>query len=174
MAIGAAIANLEVRFGGGEGLVIRTGWNRSRRHRRLRRSPPPAAAQPIDWKQQAEQLDQRLARYRAGARPRSSRLPSRMPPCQPHERRGNAAAGPRPARPERNEAAAHRRVAFDESTRDFDAQRRIDLAAIDQGMARLQTTSGAEVRQYRDLIQRMYRATVYQQTSNAVGDEVRS
>ena len=50
-----------------------------------------------------------------------------------------------------------------ELTRDFDAQRRVDLAAIDQGMARLQNTSGAEVRQYRDLIQRMYRATSYQQ-----------
>jgi hypothetical protein len=49
-------------------------------------------------------------------------------------------------------------------TRDYDAKRRIDLAAIDQGMTRLQSTSGAEVRQYRDLIQRMYRATAYQQT----------
>jgi len=49
-----------------------------------------------------------------------------------------------------------------ELSRDVDAQRRVDLAAIDQGMARLQNTSGAEVRQYRDLIQRMYRATSYQ------------
>ena len=47
-------------------------------------------------------------------------------------------------------------------TRDVDAQRRVDLAAIDQGMARLQSTSGAEVKQYRDAIQRIYRAT-YQQ-----------
>jgi hypothetical protein len=47
-------------------------------------------------------------------------------------------------------------------SRDYDAQRRVDLAAIDQGMARLQSTSGAEVKQYRDAIQRIYRAT-YQQ-----------
>ena len=38
-----------------------------------------------------------------------------------------------------------------EVTRDFDAQRQLDLVAIDQGMARLQNTSGAEVRQWRDL-----------------------
>jgi hypothetical protein len=49
-----------------------------------------------------------------------------------------------------------------ELTRNFDTQRRVDLAAIDQGMARLQSTSGAEVKQYRDAIQRIYRAT-YQQ-----------
>ena len=50
-----------------------------------------------------------------------------------------------------------------ELTREFDAQRRLDLAAIEQGMSRVQSTSGAEVRQYRDMIQRMYRATAYQQ-----------
>jgi hypothetical protein len=31
--------------------------------------------------------------------------------------------------------------------------------AIDQGMTRLQNTSGAEVKQYRDAIQRLYKAT---------------
>ena len=29
MAMAAAIANLEVRYGGDEGLVVRTGWNRA-------------------------------------------------------------------------------------------------------------------------------------------------
>ena len=61
----------------------------------------------------------------------------------------------------RQERAVAVRIA--EVTRELDAQRRIDLAAIDSGMARLQNTNGAEVKQYRDLIQRMYRATAYQQ-----------
>ena len=42
-------------------------------------------------------------------------------------------------------------------TRDFNAQRRIDLAAIDQGFMRLQNTSGAEARQARELVQKMNR-----------------
>jgi hypothetical protein len=46
-----------------------------------------------------------------------------------------------------------------ELTRNIDAQRKLDLAVIDQGMTRLQNTSGAEVKQYRDAIQRLYRAT---------------
>ena len=45
-----------------------------------------------------------------------------------------------------------------EITREVDAQRKLDLAAIDQGMTRLQNTSGAEVKQYRDVIQRMVKA----------------
>jgi hypothetical protein len=49
-----------------------------------------------------------------------------------------------------------------ELTRDIDARRKIDLALIDQGLMRLQSTSGAELRQSRDLMQRMYRATAYQ------------
>jgi hypothetical protein len=47
-------------------------------------------------------------------------------------------------------------------TRDIDARRKVDLALIDQGLMRLQSTSGAELRQSRDLMQRMYRATAYQ------------
>jgi len=45
-----------------------------------------------------------------------------------------------------------------EITREVDAQRKLDLAAIDQGMARLQNTSGAEVKSYRDAIQRLAKA----------------
>ena len=33
VAASAAIANVEVRFGGAEGVVVRTGWNRSTRYR---------------------------------------------------------------------------------------------------------------------------------------------
>jgi hypothetical protein len=53
-------------------------------------------------------------------------------------------------------------VRLTQITRDFDTQRKLDLAAIDQGMARLQTASGAEVRQYREMIQRVARVA-YQQ-----------
>ena len=48
-------------------------------------------------------------------------------------------------------------------TREFDAQRQLDLAAIDQGMTRLQNTSGAEVKQYREFMNRWVRQAAYQQ-----------
>src|SRR5262249_32129722 len=51
LAIGAAIANLDVRYGS-EGLVVRTGWNHS--------ADGQAGVTPVDWKAQAEQLDRRL------------------------------------------------------------------------------------------------------------------
>lgn len=160
MAMGAAIANLDVRVGR-DGLVIRTGWNRS--------ADVPAAGardggvEPVDWKQQAQQLDERLrgieqslARDRTGTVQSASA--SAMTEEQMLQRVRDMLA--------QSETKQQRMLAarLTQITREYDAQRRIDLAAIDQGMARLQNTSGAEVRQYRDLIQRMYRATAYQQT----------
>ena len=50
-----------------------------------------------------------------------------------------------------------------EVSRDIDAKRHTDVVAVDQALMRLQNTSGAEVRQWRDIAQRMYRSTAYQQ-----------
>jgi hypothetical protein len=160
MAIGAAIANLEVRFGT-DGLSVRTGWQ----HEPVATAGVTSAAgrvSPVDWKAEAERLDQRvrdleqtLTRIPANA------IQNAAAPAASDDQvlqRVRELVGQSEARQQRVLAT---RMA--ELTRDFDAQRRVDLAAIDQGMARLQNTSGAEVRQYRDLIQRMYRATSYQQ-----------
>lgn len=160
MAIGAAIANLEVRFGT-DGLVIRTGWNHGGA------APVTAAVvagagagvEPVDWKQQAQQLDRRLNEIeQALARNRSGSVQSAAASGMSEER-VREMLGQSEIRQQRIVAA---RLAA--MTRDYDAQRRIDLAAIDQGLTRLQNSSGAEVKQYRDLIQRMYRAAAYQQT----------
>jgi hypothetical protein len=158
LAIGAAIANLEVRFAP-DGVSVRTGWQHA---------PAVAAAEraaagtvsPVDWKTQAEGLEKRLRDL--------ERTISRT-----SQNGVQNAAAPAPSEADlqrvrelvaqselRQQRALATRMA--ELSRDVDAQRRVDLAAIDQGMARLQNTSGAEVRQYRDLIQRMYRATSYQ------------
>jgi hypothetical protein len=157
VAIGAAIANLEVRIGSGEGLVIRTGWSRSATGAATQSAD--TGAQPVDVKQ----LDQRLRDIeQALARDRSGPVPAAAATGMTDEQvlqRVREMLGQSETRQQRVLAAR-----LSEITREFDAQRRIDLAAIDQGMTRLQNTSGAEVRQYRDLIQRMYRATAYQQT----------
>jgi anti-sigma factor RsiW len=154
MAIGAAIANLEVRLGSGEGLVIRTGWSRGA----ATGAAAPSAetgAQPVDWKQQALQLDQRLRDVeQVLARDRAASI------------QNAAASGVSDAELQqvrdmigRSETRQQRILAarLADVTRDFNAQRRIDLAAIDQGFMRLQNTSGAEARQARELVQRMNR-----------------
>ena len=154
MAIGAAIANLEVRIGSGEGLVVRTGWSRTAA---TGAATPSAAtgAQPVDWKQQALQLDQRLREVeQVLARDRAASV------------QNAAASGVSDAELQqvrdligRSETRQQRLLAarLADVTRDFNAQRRIDLAAIDQGFMRLQNTSGAEARQARELVQRMNR-----------------
>ena len=58
LAVGAAIANLDVRYGG-DGLVVRTGWNHAA-DATSPGSPPQPRLTPVDWKAQAEALDRRL------------------------------------------------------------------------------------------------------------------
>jgi hypothetical protein len=160
MAIGAAIANLEVRFGT-DGLSVRTGWQ----HDPIATAGVTSAAggvSPVDWKAEAERLDKRVRDFEQTlTRTPANAIQNAAAPAASDDQvlqRVRELVGQSEARQQRVLAT---RMA--ELTRDFDAQRRVDLAAIDQGMARLQNTSGAEVRQYRDLIQRMYRATSYQQ-----------
>ena len=155
-AIGAAIANLDVRYGS-DGLVVRTGWQHG--------IDSAASAQraailaPVDWKAQAEALDRRLGDLEQAISTRSQTSPvqnasaSGMSDAEVLQR-VREMLGQSETRQQRALAA---RTA--ELTRDFDAKRKLDLVAIDQGMTRLQNTSGAEVKQYRDAIQRLYKAT---------------
>ena len=160
LAVGAAIANLDVRYDGA-GLSVRTGWQHE--------ADAPSAAQQnaaggvanVDWKAQAEVLDRRLRDLEraVGARPQPAVQNASAADLSDAEalQQVREIVGQSETRQQRMVTA---RLA--ELTRTFDTQRRMDLAAIDQGMARLQSTNGAEVKQYRDAIQRIYRAT-YQQ-----------
>jgi hypothetical protein len=151
LAIGAAIANVDVRYGS-DGLVVRTGWNHS----------PDAAQQsianvtPVDWKTQADQLDRRLRDLERtiSSRPQSSPVQNASADMTDEQvlQRVRDIVGQSETRQQRAFAA---RLA--DMTREFDAQRQLDLAAIDQGMTRLQNTSGAEVKQYREFMNRWVR-----------------
>lgn len=160
LALGAAIANLDVRYGPA-GLSVRTGWQHAPGAPATATLADSNAATGVDWKARAEALDKRVrVLEQALDRPPASAV-----------QRTAAADGSDAATLEdvralvgQSETRQQRALAarLQQLSRDVDAQRRVDLAAIDQGMARLQTTSGAEVKQYRDAIQRIYRAT-YQQ-----------
>jgi len=162
LAVGAAIANLDVRYDGA-GLSVRTGWQHE--------ADAPSAAQQnaaggvanVDWKAQAEVLDRRLRDLEraVGARPQPSAVQSASAAdlSDAEVLRVREIVGQSETRQQRMVTA---RLA--EVTRNFDAQRRIDLATIDQGMMRLQNTSGVEMRRTRELFNRVYQATAsYQQ-----------
>ena len=158
MAIGAAIANLEIHVAA-DGLVVRTGWNRT--------APVETAAatgvQTVDWKQQSEQLDQRLRQLeQALARNHSGPVQTAGASAMTDDEileRVREMLGQSETRQQRLLAAR-----VNEVSRDIDTKRHTDLLAVDQALVRLQSTSGAEVRQWRDFAQKMYRSTAYQQS----------
>jgi hypothetical protein len=156
LAAGAAIANVEVQYGP-QGFVARTGWNTAGDSAGA--AATATGPMTVDFKQQAEALERRVRELEAAAQ---------AVPASAGTDAGDAEVLRRVSqmmdeRQTRQERAMAVRIA--ELTRDIDARRKVDLALIDQGLMRLQTTSGAELRQSRDLLQRtqqMYRATAYQ------------
>jgi hypothetical protein len=159
-AIGAAIANLDVRYDAA-GLSVRTGWQHATGAAAAAQVVDSNGATTVDWKGRAEALDKRVRDLEQSiavmqASPIQRAAASDDSPAAVLERVRELVR--------QSEARQQRMLAvrLQQLTREVDSQRRVDLAAIDQGMARLQNTSGAEVKQYRDAIQRIYRAT-YQQ-----------
>jgi hypothetical protein len=154
--VAAAIANIEVRYAG-DGVVVRTGWNRTGEGSAVQGGAPTLT--PADWNVQAAALDRRLRDLEASARGR--------PPVQMASAPGVSDEDAlRRMRELLTQSEMRQQRAFADRltqiSRDFDMQRKLDLAAIDQGMARLQSASGDEVRQYREMVQRVTR-TAYQQ-----------
>lgn len=145
LAIGAAIANLDIRYGS-DGLIVRTGWNHGVE---LAQQSAATNVTPVDWKTQADQLDRRLRELEQTV---STRQGSGLQNASMSEERVRAIVGQSETRQQHAFAA---RLA--DLTREFDARRRLDLATIDQGMTRLQNTSGAEIKQYRELVNRQWR-----------------
>jgi anti-sigma factor RsiW len=130
LAIGAAIANLDVRYGS-DGLVVRTGWNHV--------EASQAGVTPVDWKAQAEQLDRRLRDLEKSASERSGVKNASVSDLSDAEllQRVRDIVGQSETRQQR--AVATR---LTELMREVDAQRRLDLVTIGQSMTRLENTSG--------------------------------
>jgi anti-sigma factor RsiW len=129
-AIGAAIANLDVRYGS-DGLVVRTGWNHA--------AEAQATVTPVDWKAQAEELDRRLRDLEQAASERPAVQHASASALSDSEliQRVREIVGQSETRQQRALAAR-----LTEMMHEYDAQRRLDLASTDQRITRLQNTSG--------------------------------
>lgn len=129
-AIGAAIANLDIRYGS-DGLVVRTGWNHA--------AEAQATVTPVDWKAQAEELDRRLRDLEQAASERPAVQHASASALSDSEliQRVREIVGQSETRQQRALAAR-----LTEMMHEYDAQRRLDLATTDQRITRLQNTSG--------------------------------
>ncbi len=130
LAVGAAVANFDVRYGS-DGLVVRTGWNHG--------ADAQAGVTPVDWKAQAQELDRRLRDLEQSASATSAvqhaSTSTEMSDAELIQRVRDIV--------NQSETRQQRVVAtrLTELMREVDAQRRLDLATIDQGMTRLQNLS---------------------------------
>jgi hypothetical protein len=158
LAVGAAIANLDVRYGS-DGVVVRTGWN----HAADRATQAPASAVAnVDWKTQTEQIDRRLRDLEraipahAQASTVQNASVSDMTDAQVLQRVRDLLS--------QSEARQQRLFAsrLSELTSELDARRQLDLATIDQGLTRLQITSVAADRRNRDNINRLMQVSAHQ------------
>ena len=138
LSISAAIANLHVSYGS-DGLTVRTGWNHATE------TQPVVTA--VDWKAKAQELDRRVLDLER-AQSQQSVVPTASG-SDLSEQRVREIVGQSETRQQRLVSA---RLA--EMMREYDAQRRLDLVAIGQGMTRLQNSSGADLKQTKDLLQR--------------------
>jgi hypothetical protein len=159
LAAGAALAHIEVRYDR-NGLVVHTGWDRTtaaNAQTLAGAAPSAGGVAPVDLKQYAEQLERRLSQLETSAA-QAALVSARSDAADAAVlRRVSELVGQSEKRQERAMG-----VRLTQMSQDIDARRKIDLALIDQGFARLQTTNVAELRQSRDLMQRMYRQTAYQ------------
>lgn len=145
LAIGAAVANLDVRYGS-DGLVVRTGWNHSAESQA---AESQAGVTLIDWKAQAQELDRRLRDLEQSGSSRSAvqhaSTSSEMSDAELIQRVRDIVG--------QSETRHDRVVAtrLSELMHEVDAQRRLDLATIDQRMTSLQNSSSLT----KDIVRRL-------------------
>ncbi len=148
LAAGAALANLEIRYGA-EGLLVRTGWAEAPV------SPAPVSTEPgpAPWEADFVALEERVQDVlsTAQARPATS-----TPPVDEAAllRRAEALITASEGRQQRELA-----LRMAQLSRDVDGQRRSDLIRIEQGLGQLEGMTGAEVARQREILNYLVRVS---------------
>ena len=167
LAVAAAIANIEVRYGGDGSMTVRTGWAASP-------VAPDAAptglaegrngALPVPVATEFAALDRRLREIEAAM----TTAPNPASGVQmASDSRLSDAEILRRVRQIVSEAEARQEAATAQRLldvfRDFDQQRRADLALIQQGLGHYQGLTNAEIAQNRELVNQLVRAASRQE-----------
>ena len=156
LAVGAAVANVEVRVGPGE-VVIRTGWFGSEPEP----APTPvAAAVDEPWRAEVAAVERRL---RAALEAEQRAALRAAPAPDVGARPVSGAALDRRVRSliAESEGKQQRELALRmaQLTRELAAQRRSDLVRIERGLGQLEGTAGAEAAQQRELLNYLVRVS---------------
>jgi Putative zinc-finger len=161
LSVGAAIANLEVRYGN-EGFVVRTGWGRSTAPAPSvanEVSAVPVAASSEEWKERLQLLDTRLQQLE---RDRKVSAASLAEPTNAGARTSDAEIL-REVRKiiAESETRQQRELALrvTQVVRDVDAARVGDLARVEQGLRQIQGLTDAELIRHRDTLNHLLRVT---------------
>jgi len=160
LAVAAAISNLELRYGN-DGLVVRTGWNRSP-NVEAGRAPGTATAVSFtseEWGNRLRALDQRLQQIEQRDRPiRAAALPGEE--TQGGTTRMSDAELLRLFRKiiAESETRQQRELAMrlTQVVREFDATRAGDLARIEQGLRQVQGLTDAELIRHRQTLNHLW------------------
>jgi hypothetical protein len=155
LSAGAAIANLEVRYGS-DGLTLRTGWQRAEPARPAAvQATAPATAAP--WRTDLAALERQLREEFAAPAP----VRNVSAPVAPSLSEEQLLARVRQLVQEseqRQRRELGMRIA--EVLRDVDVQRRGDLVRIENGLGALENRTGLEVAQQRQMLMRLVSQTI--------------
>lgn len=162
LAVAAAIANIEIRYGS-DGMVVRTGWARADAQPAVQTAATPTAGGPdaaADFtalNRRLDQLESALASQPAGSAA-----------TQASDRTGMADTEMlRRVREIVSEAESRQRVTMAQvllqAVNDFERQRRIDLAALQQGIGNERALTNAEMAQTRDIVNHLMRVATKQE-----------
>lgn len=160
LAVAAAIANVEVRYGS-DGMLVRTGWARSQPEPVVTTAAAPAATPPVaaeftELNRRLDQLEAVLTSNGSGAAAPASSLDTM-----------SDAEMLRRVREIVSQAEARQRVTMAQvllqAVNDFERQRRIDFAALQQGIGNNQKLANAEIAQTRDIVNQWLRVATKQE-----------
>ena len=162
LSVGAAIANLEVRYGS-DGLVVRTGWGRpspAAPTTTEKVAAVPASVSSEETRQQLrllaarlQQLEQADRKIAAADNERGSAAVARMSDAE-ILREVRKIVGESESRQQRELALRVTQV-----VRDVDAARVGDLARVEQGLRQIQGLTDAELIRHRDTLNHLLRVT---------------
>jgi hypothetical protein len=162
LSVGAAIANLEVRYGG-DGFVVRTGWGRPAAQTAAiptEKSAIPVAVSSEEWTTRLRELDKRLQQLEQSGRQVRAAMTDAP---ESAETRMSDAEVLREVRKiiAESESRQRRELALrvTQVVRDVDAARAGDLARVEQGLRQIQGLTDAELIRHRDTLNHLLRVT---------------
>lgn len=147
LAAAASLANIEVRYDPNGGVTLRTGWGRAVEPQLAATAPAAEGAQPAAATS-FDELDRRLGELERTLAASTAARPG-APVQQASLERTSEADILRQVRAMLRDSEARQQTGVAEQllqvVRDFDRQRRTDLALIQQGLGQYQTLTNAEI-----------------------------